>query len=304
MTKPSICVVAPCYNHGIYLIECLESIIIQNSSLYDLDLIIIDDFSSDNSVDIIENFFLRNNPEKIFRNFNFIKNSKNIGAHANYNTAIELSSADVLHFLNTDDFLGKNRISTVALKYKEHLAASSTTTKDLFWGFGEICLINADSMLISGDGYWQHIIDEMRFSQMPVVSYSFLLIKQNITISTGNIFVSTKLAKLLKGFNDYRYVHDWDFALRCILYVEPVVVRGMENAYMYRHHVGNSFRELLHIGHLESFEVLYRYFSNVILNRPLNRKVLSPFNYGSNLFDYFLKEQPALGQIAERVLHS
>ena len=302
--KPSICVVAPCYNHGRYLIECLESIIIQKSSLYDLDIIIIDDFSSDDSVQVIEEFFVRNRPEKIFRNFQFIKNSKNKGAHANYNTAIDLSNSDILQFINTDDFFGKNRISTIALKYLEHLAESPGATKDLFWGFGEICLVNADSMLISGDGYWQHIIDAMRFSQITELSYSFLLLQQNITISTGNIFVSTRLARLLKGFNDYRYVHDWDFALRCILFSEPILVRGAENAYMYRHHVGNSFRKLLHIGHLESFEVLYRYFSNVILNKPFNVKVLSPFNYGSNLFDLFLKQQPALGQIAERVLHS
>lgn len=66
----------------------------------------------------------------------------------------------------------------------------------------------------------------------------------------------------------------------------------------------NTFRKLGHIGHLEFFEILYRYFSNALLRKPINNRAFSIHNYGREIIDAFLAENPAHSQIASKVLRS
>ena len=69
--KVSICI--PVYNADNYLIQCLESIV--NQTFSDFEIICINDGSTDNSKEILENYK---------NNYNFIKviNQKNMGVIA------------------------------------------------------------------------------------------------------------------------------------------------------------------------------------------------------------------------------
>ncbi|MDI1293665.1 MAG: glycosyltransferase [Methylobacter sp.] len=238
--------------------------------------------------------------KQLLRNVDVIVNKVNKGAHTNYNKAIGMVSADVIHFMNTDDWIAPNRVKSVVDAYCD---AIDQKIADTFWGFGKVLLIDEDNQSISGDGFWQYLTHIIDYSVRYMPSTSFHLLRDNLTISTGNIFVSSVLAKKLGGFNNYKYVHDWDFALRCILFAEPIILDNFNAEYMYRHHPGNSFRKLGHLGHLESFEVLYRYFSNAMLRLPENTKTFSPSNYGAVIVKAFLAENPAHQQIAEKVVN-
>lgn len=298
--RKSICVVAPSYNHEQFIEQCIESIIDQVSDEYDLDLIIIDDASTDETVKIAKNFIGEKDAKKYFRKIHFIENKINFGAHYNYNRAIMMSDADIIHFMNTDDWIASNRIKAVCREYD---VAVERNMEHVFWGFGKVLLVDEKNLSISGDGFWQYLTHVIDYSTRYMPSASFHLLRDNLAISTGNIFVSTALAKKINGFNNYKYVHDWDFILRCILFSEPFVLNALDSEYMYRHHAGNSFKKLGHIGHLESFEVLYRYFSNSMLRNPLNDRVFSVKNYGLTLVNAFLAENPAHQKIVEKVIN-
>lgn len=68
---PKISVLIPVFNSETYLEECIFSVL--NQSFTDFEIIICDDKSTDNSLQIIKNFSQKFN-EKII----FLENSKNL----------------------------------------------------------------------------------------------------------------------------------------------------------------------------------------------------------------------------------
>jgi glycosyltransferase involved in cell wall biosynthesis len=98
MAKVSI--VIPSYNHSQFLVERLESI--NNQSFTDWEAIIIDDKSTDNSVEIIKNF-IRDNPD--FKVKDFIVNEINSGSGYNsWQKGIELADSEYIWIAETDDY--------------------------------------------------------------------------------------------------------------------------------------------------------------------------------------------------------
>ena len=64
MTDPLVSIVALCYNHESYLKETLDSIL--NQTYKNIQLIIIDDCSKDNSISLIKNWIHKNKVECVF----------------------------------------------------------------------------------------------------------------------------------------------------------------------------------------------------------------------------------------------
>ncbi|MCP4551505.1 MAG: glycosyltransferase family 2 protein, partial [Bacteroidetes bacterium] len=54
MTEPKVSIIVPVYNSADYLRRCLNSLI--NQSLEEIEILIFDDCSTDNSVEIIEEY--------------------------------------------------------------------------------------------------------------------------------------------------------------------------------------------------------------------------------------------------------
>ena len=52
--KPKISVIVPIYNAELYLEQCIESVL--NQTLRDIELLLIDDGSTDNSLQICEKY--------------------------------------------------------------------------------------------------------------------------------------------------------------------------------------------------------------------------------------------------------
>ena len=295
----TLCVIAPSYNHEEYIEECLQSVIDSAEGNFLLDIIVIDDCSMDRTAEIAETFLKNGFARNRLRRSRVIRNTYNKGAHANYNEAIRLCDADVIHFMNTDDAIGKERLKAVAEAYAETVQKEDRFT---FWGFGPVNLIDERSRIFVGDGFWQYLTHVSEYSARHLPSMCFHLLRDNLAISTGNIFVSRDLAERLNGFGPYLYVHDWDFILRCLLFSEPRMLQGADLQYLYRHHPGNTFKKLGHIGHLESHEVLYRFYRNAMSGRPVNKNLLSIANYGSDLFWAWLAQNPDHEQIAKRAM--
>ncbi len=94
----SICIAA--YNVESYISECLSSIFEFETTL-DREIIIVDDCSSDATVDIIRSLIAKY-PEE---NIKLIQNTTNLWPAASYNRAVENSTGEYITFLDSDDFL-------------------------------------------------------------------------------------------------------------------------------------------------------------------------------------------------------
>lgn len=103
MTKISI--IVPVYNTGKSLKKCLDSII--NQTIQDFEIVIINDGSTDNSEEII-NEYLENNNELI----TYIS-KENEGVAKARNLGIEKAKSDYILFVDSDDFLDEKLIENI-----------------------------------------------------------------------------------------------------------------------------------------------------------------------------------------------
>lgn len=95
-----VSIIIPCYNQGEFLEECLSSV--YDSSYKQIEVIIINDGSTDNSKEIIE---------ALSFNFNFkFIHQENSGPSIARNNAIQASSGAYVLPLDADDLIGTNYI--------------------------------------------------------------------------------------------------------------------------------------------------------------------------------------------------
>ena len=95
-----VSVIIPVYNSSKYLRECIDSVLKQTYK--NLEIIIIDDRSTDDSVDIINSY-----KDKRIK---FIKLKKNSGVSVCRNKGIDLATGDYITFIDSDDYWDLDKI--------------------------------------------------------------------------------------------------------------------------------------------------------------------------------------------------
>ena len=107
---PKISIISPIYNSEKFLLRLLKSI--QNQNILDIEIIMVDDFSIDNSVQLIEKYKKEDNRIVL------IKNKKNKGTFINRNIGVLFSKGKYIILPDPDDILSKNIIN-FCYKYAE-----------------------------------------------------------------------------------------------------------------------------------------------------------------------------------------
>lgn len=100
--KNGISIIIPCYNVEQYISKCLDSIINQNIKEY--EIILVDDCSTDNTVNVIEGYIDNNTNIDI----TLIKNKNNSGAGFSRNQAVKIAKYDIISFIDSDDYIDNN----------------------------------------------------------------------------------------------------------------------------------------------------------------------------------------------------
>lgn len=102
MENKLVSIITPVYNSEKYIEECIKSVI--NQSYKNIEMIIIDDGSTENSKNIIEKY------TESFPFIKYIKCNKNNGVWAARNIGIEKAKGRFISFLDADDLYKKNKI--------------------------------------------------------------------------------------------------------------------------------------------------------------------------------------------------
>ena len=97
MGDPLVSVLMTSYNREKYIAEAIESVLA--STFTDFELLIVDDVSSDRTVEIARSFEAKDSRIRV------VVNEKNLGQFANRNRAAELSKGKYLKYLDSDDML-------------------------------------------------------------------------------------------------------------------------------------------------------------------------------------------------------
>ena len=122
--KPKVSVIVPVYNTEQYLVQCLNSICGQ--SLSEIEVIVIDDGSTDNSSLICDSFAERDSRFKIIH-------KNNEGLSAARNCGIDIARADYIMFVDSDDYVSPN-FCEVPYKIMEKTGADITIFQFMKYG--------------------------------------------------------------------------------------------------------------------------------------------------------------------------
>jgi glycosyltransferase involved in cell wall biosynthesis len=287
-----VSVVIPSFNHAGYVEAALESVFRQ--TYRDIEIVVIDDGSSDGSPERIRDA-LRRSPFPAR-----LRARANRGAAATLNEAVTLSTGDFVNVLNSDDRFAASRIATMV---------DAIARRGLTWGFSRVALIDEQGVAVGVDASPR--ASELYYRADSVAArdtISAAFLSCNPAVSSGTLFFARSLFDRLGGFGDLRYNHDWDFCLRASIVAEPVFVASPE--YDYRLHGGNTILESAPAAKTEADAMFERFYRDAVaLPHPSNPFAPVPAIWGARFFELALACGHAallpgdvLSALADRVL--
>lgn len=100
MNSPLVSIIIPCYNCEEFIVETVRSALSQTYS--NCEIIVIDDGSTDNSLEVIKTFGRRV----------FFTATENRGGPSARNTGLDLAKGEYIQFLDADDLISPNKIES------------------------------------------------------------------------------------------------------------------------------------------------------------------------------------------------
>jgi glycosyltransferase involved in cell wall biosynthesis len=188
--NPLVSVICLCYNHERFIKEALDSVLSQTYS--PIEIIIIDDASSDSSKDIIRNFISSDPRTQV------IFNEQNTGSCSSFNKAFKLAKGKYIIDFATDDVMKANKIQS-------QVEAFEKLDEDYGVVFSNALNINEDSMPI-GEHFKTNDIVPQEFIYTEVLKRFF--------IPTTTMMVKKKVLDDLGGYDEKLSYEDFDFWVR------------------------------------------------------------------------------------------
>ncbi|AON56561.1 glycosyltransferase family 2 protein [Herbaspirillum seropedicae] len=185
MAAPIVSVIIPTYNHAHFLTAALDSV--RNQTCADWEAIVIDNFSSDDTVAVVERFGDPRIRLVQFANQGIIASSRNHG--------IALTTAPYVAFLDSDDTWESEKLELSLAKLQE--------------GYDLVC--HAETWV--GPGSRRR---EVIYGPRERASYDSMLFDGNC-ISTSAVVVARKLLEQAGGFSEhasFNTAEDYDLWLK------------------------------------------------------------------------------------------
>ena len=111
-----ISIITPCYNAAPYIANTIQSV--QNQTITDWEMIIVDDGSTDNSVEIIQKIIAQDSRIKLIQ-------KENGGSASARNLALSIAQGEYIQFLDSDDTIDYKKLERqITLMEKEDLDVS------------------------------------------------------------------------------------------------------------------------------------------------------------------------------------
>ena len=109
-------VIIPVYNAEDYIKESLDSLVNQSIGIANIEVIIVNDNSSDNTLKIITKYLDK------YPSFKLITNKTNLGPGESRNIALREVTSDYVTYLDADDFISQNAYEDCLNKIEEFKA--------------------------------------------------------------------------------------------------------------------------------------------------------------------------------------
>lgn len=258
-----ISIIVPVYNAEKYIEFLLNSI--KNQLRDDIELILIDDGSTDDSFKICSNFEQKNNNVKVIT-------QKNQGVSAARNKGIDTSLGEYILFLDADDFLLENSLERVV--------------KCIINDKPDICQYNFN--ILASENFYTHFLDSF-YTENKVLSKNEF-IKGVISAKGYQGFVWNKIYRReiinnTRFDNSIHYLEDTIFNVTVVNDAKKIIC-SRHILLNYRQHeesavAGFTRKQLTYI---DALDILERKLPEQFSNEIKGRKLLSYITFGSKLF--------------------
>ena len=174
---PSVDIVVPCYQHGRFLRDCVESVLSQD---VELRVIIIDNASTDDSVSVAQDLARKDARVEI------VAHPRNLGSHASFNEGIDLASADYLMVLCADDILSPGSLRRAMTIMEQHPEVAFAHGTDIHWR----TLEPLPDLSTADNSYWhiqsgrEFLVDRCRAPEL-YLAFGMVLVRTSAQKAAG-----------------------------------------------------------------------------------------------------------------------
>jgi glycosyltransferase involved in cell wall biosynthesis len=236
-----ITVIIPAYNHERFIGEAVESVLQQ--SWTDLELLVIDDGSTDRTSDIVQAY---DDPRLTYLH------QENQDAYNTINRGLALARGDFIAILNSDDVYTTDRLQRL-------IDAQKISGCQCL--FTDVVPIADDSSEFTDPNFgWNvwHRKNRQFYFDCGDLYAAFL--KGNFMVTTSNLFMTKAAVDKVGKFCSLRYLHDYDFIFRMMLaFPDKVQYFDNEKLLYYRIHDGNTLGEAAILGREQDQQVIRQY---------------------------------------------
>ena len=206
---PLVSIIIPTYNSSEYIVETLESV--KTQTYPDIELIVTDDCSGDNTVEICSKWLLENKAR--FVRAELIASQVNTGIAPNNNRGISIAEGEWIKVISGDDILMKECIKTNIEFIRNSDVEVSFLFSRLVWfkvNSSNRKLTNSDEAVVNR--YWQNMYESF-FCLKAKQQYIKLLKRNRLPAPTA--FINRKTFLSLGGFDErFPMIDDYPLWLR------------------------------------------------------------------------------------------
>ena len=196
--NPLVTVICLSYNHEKFVVEALNSVLEQK--YLPVELIIVDDCSTDKSASIIDNWCLQQN------NIIFIKNEQNIGNTKSFNKALKIACGDYIIDLAADDVLTHDGIELQIAAFKK------STFKNLGIVYGNAEIINENGSFNSY--YFPVNANKNVIKKRETGAVYASVLSSGDSICSVSAMIKKNVYDALNGYDETLNYEDLDFWIR------------------------------------------------------------------------------------------
>jgi glycosyltransferase involved in cell wall biosynthesis len=242
-TRPLISVIIPAYNHQRFIGAAVDSVLQQ--TVTDLELIVIDDGSTDNTGEIVKGY---SDPRLSYFH------QENRDAYNTINRGMSLARGRYIAILNSDDVYTLGRFERLLKGCLERSAQCI---------FSDVIPISDEGVeYIDPEFGWNvwHLKNRTRYFSCRDIYAAFL--QGNFMVTTSNLFMTAEAMRTVGNFCSLRYLHDYDYIFRMMLaFPEGVHYLDDEKLLCYRIHSGNTLGEAAITGRVQDQELITKYMA-------------------------------------------
>ena len=251
---PKVSVLIPVYNVEKYIRRCLASI--QQQSLSDIEIVVVNDATPDNSMAIVRELAQSDSRIKI------LEHEKNMGLMWTRKTGYKVATGDYVTFCDSDDYLPLDALETL---YVEAVKSGAD-------------IVSGNYTYVTSSGKNVLKRNKLPYGNKPVDVYKALLCNDMQHSLWGKLFRRS----LLQDYNYQTYEHATNGEDGCLLYqiVKHVneVVQIDKSVYWYVQNTGSSSQRRYNENAIRSMcltnsVIVNSVFAFPVLQKQLNRRI-------------------------------